>query len=195
MSFTPRAWAVFIDPSNITASGSIYGGIDNLDHHPSATLDDDLDTAWHSPDMTYLGEMHYLAYKFAHLYEITQIDFTDVRPYPNSYNMGELDIQFSIDSTNGLDGTWRTLDHIAGDFENPTGFFTRHFNFELARWVRLWMTYEGRGAFNGLPPGVDGFGTPAFYLYEIDFYGPLIPEPSTILLFFSGLLGLAFKRS
>lgn len=132
-----------------------------IPQYPSSnTIDDNLNTFWHGTNGIQPGMTNYLAYRFNQPHSIDRIDlFND---FTNYYTMGELDIQISQNSTNGLDGTWATIDHINGDFTAPDGEFARIVNIESTLWVRFWMTYQGRGAH-----GV----TPAFYLSEVDFYG------------------------
>ena len=176
-----QAYAVtLIDNIHITVFGTVQPG-----YSTSSTIDDNLNTFWHGVNNLQLGQQDVLAYLFDQPYDISQIDFFE--NYQNQYLMGELDIQTSQDSTNGVDGFWTTADHINGDFNPPSGDFTELLNLNSTAWVRLLMTYQGRGAHGG---------SPAFYLTEIDFYGEpaknVIPEPSTFLLFGISLLSLAF---
>jgi hypothetical protein len=128
---------------------------------PANTLDEDLEKYWNGTDGLSNGETNYLAYKFNTQYCISQIEFYGLEHLPY-YFMGELDIQISQNSTDGLDGDWTTVDHIDGDFEPGSRSFTRTLDTPPTYWVRLWMEYQGRGAWGG---------SPAFYLNEIDFYG------------------------
>ncbi len=187
------SYAAIIDSSNITAYGTLYpagwyttggytlGG-------PANTIDDNMNTGWRGTDDIQIGDINYLAYIFSQTYSISRIDFYENYPPTNAYNMGELDIQISQDSTDGLDGSWTTIEHIAGDFNPPSGDFSRTVNIESTNGVRLFMTYEGRAAHGG---------TPTFLLSEIDFDGESvapIPEPTTVSLLGLGLLGLVFKK-
>lgn len=164
------AYAVsIIDNSQI----QVFGTLGIPQYPPSNTINDNINTFWHGtngiqPDMT-----NYLAYRFNQPYSIERIDFFN--NYTNSYQMRELDIKTSQNSTNGIGGTWTTVDHIAGDFTPPDGDFTGAVNLNSTSWVQFWMTYQGRTAY-----GV----SPAFYLSEVDFVKlirSLNPLPSSFL--------------
>lgn len=160
------AFAQIIDNSNVT----VFGTLDQTAYPPEHSIDDDLNSFWHGTDGIPIDTNDFLAYGFNDLYSISQIDFFN--DFSNTYAMGELEIQISDDSTNGLDGTWTTVDSVTGDFTPPSGDFTRFVNIESTRWVRLFMTNQGRGTW--------GTSSPAFYLSEIDFYGDLYPTNPTL---------------
>ena len=131
---------------------------------PAKTIDDNLSTFWHGTDNIQIGDTNFLAYNFSKPYNVRRIYFWNEES-PQKYLLGELDIQISQNSTDGLDGDWTTIDHIDGDFNPPGGDFARFMNVGPVWWIRLWMTYQGRAAY-----GI----TPAFYLHEIDFFA--VPE-------------------
>jgi hypothetical protein len=69
----------------------------------------------HGTDDIQIGEVDYLAYHFINTpYDVRRIDFTNESQ--NSYQLGELDIQVSQNSTDDLDGDWTTIDHVDRDF-------------------------------------------------------------------------------
>ncbi len=158
---TPTSPSI-IDNSKIEVFGTVW----NVVYSPDNTIDDDLSTFWHGTNDIQIDMTNFLAYHFSSSYGVTRIDFFD--DYTNSYNMGELDIQISQNSTNGLDGDWTTIDHIAGDFSPTNGDFTRLVDIGSTSWIRLFMNYQGRAAYGS---------TPAFYLSEIDFYTNTSPPP------------------
>lgn len=171
-----------IDNIHITVFGTVQPG-----YSTSSTIDDNLSTFWHGVNDLQIGQQDVLAYLFDQPYDISQIDFFN--NFLDIYLMGELDIQTSQNSTTGFDGLWTTVDHIDGDFNPPGGDFTRLLDLDSTSWVRLLMTYQGRGAHGG---------SPAFYLSEIDFYGEpssvVIPEPSTLLLLTISLFGFSRRK-
>jgi len=132
---TARAISI-IDNSDITVFGTVFNT-----HIPDHTIDDDLSTFWHGTNDIQIDMTDFLAYRFSSSYSVTRIDFYD--NYTNSYKMGELDIQISQNSTDGLDGNWSTIDHIAGDFNPANGDFTRLVDTGYTSWIRLLMNYQG----------------------------------------------------
>jgi len=143
----------FIDKSAITAFHNDYR------RDPALTIDIDRTTFWHSDNMTG-GEVKWLAYKFSQTTTLFSIEV--INDYTNAYNMGELNILISQDSTDGNDGNWTIIEQIPGDSIFSGGDSFIDFNTAIStKWIKLEMTYQGRGAYGG---------TPAFYLSEINFY-------------------------
>ena len=153
---SPRNVPTLIEKTTI----SVFGTNPNLTYNIDNTTDGDYGTFWHGTNNIQIGATDYLAYRFDTLLSISQIDFFN--NYTSAYNMGELEIQVSQNSTDGFDGDWITIDQVAGDFNPPSGDFTRTFDPVATQWLRLAMTYQGRAAHGG---------TPSFILSEIDFYG------------------------
>lgn len=182
------ATATPISKSTITVFGTLF----DPTYPPEATIDDDLGmfSFWHGQNDIQIGDTNYLAYRFDGYYALSAIFLHE--NYQNRYLLGELDLQWSLDSTGGLDGTWTTFEHIAGDFNPPGGDFVKVVQVAQTRWLRLFMTYEGRATHGS---------SPAFYLTEIDIHGePVaapppspVPEPGGLLLLGSGLAVLALR--
>lgn len=171
-----------VDSTEIKASGTIF----NPTYPPSNTIDDNIDTYWHGTNNIQIGGVDYLIYQFKQPTGISRIDFFTNADNGQYYRLGELDIQISQDTTDGLDGTWTTVDHINGDFAPSQIEFTRDLTGQDTSWIRFQMEYQGRGAWGN---------TPAFFLSEVDFWATLnpslVPEPTIMLLFGIGLAGLA----
>ena len=144
--------------------------------YPEATIDGDVSTFWHGENNLLIGEVDFLTYHFAQLYELTTISFITLDP---KYTMGELDLQWS---SNGA--AWTTFAHLPGDTTGshhviPVGGIE-------TQWIQLRAEYQGRGAHGQ---------SPAHYLREIYFeVGQAVPEPSSLLLVVSGVIGLLCKR-
>lgn len=156
--------------ANIRALGTVFPNGDG----PAGTIDDDFDTYWHGTNGLRIGDVDFLAYRFDGLYDITKIDiFSDDR-----YHMGELDLQYSLDSTDGQDGTWTTFESVAGDFDPPSGDFSILPDIPPTKWIRFVMEYQGRAAHGD---------SPAFYVSEVRFYDAAIPEPTAIVLVLFGV--------
>jgi len=171
--------AAIVDNSHITVTGTVQPG-----YSAQSTIDDKPGTFWHGVNDLTIGQVDYLAYHFANTSSINPIDFYD--NYTNHYQMGELAIQISSNTTDGWDGTWSTILHVNGDYNPPNGDWIASVLISNTEWVRLYMTYQGRGAHGG---------SPAFYLSEVDFQGSVTPEPSSLLLLGFGLFGIGlFKR-
>jgi len=145
---------------------------------PELTIDGDLNTQWHGVNDIPLGGVNILAYNFVAATELNAVDLFFINPL-DIWIAGELDVQWSSNTTNGFDGTWATLASRPGDTpNNPKPIHIPFIPIET-EWLRLRMEYQGIGA-----SGV----TPAFGLNEIQFHRVL--EPSTLLLLGAGLLGL-----
>lgn len=175
--------SIHIPNSQIQVFGDIGYGMPTYGH-PAYTVDENIDNYWDTWTVQQ-DEIYSLAYKFNNQYSISQIDFYSLPWETPYYFMGELDIQISQNSTDGIDGVWTTVDHIDGDFTPGTTSFSRYPDTEYTSWVGLRMKYEGRGA-HGI--------SPAFYFNEIDFYGDPVPIPSAIWLLGSGLIGIVGIR-
>lgn len=144
---------IIIDKSTINAFHNDYR------RDPGLTIDNNRGTFWHSDNMTG-GERKWLAYEFPETITISAIEL--INDYVNFYAMGELKIIISQDSTNGEDGTWTIIKQIPGDTDFPNGESKIIFDSLVsAKWVKLEMTFQGRGAHGS---------TPAFYLSEINFF-------------------------
>jgi len=114
--------AIHIPNSEIQVFGTIGWGMPEYGD-PAYTLDENIPRYWDSWDLSE-GEIYYLSYKFNIQYSISQIDFYSLPDHYPHYFMGELDIQISQNSTDGLDGDWTTVDHINGNFiPGDTYFF------------------------------------------------------------------------
>jgi len=130
---------------------------------PALTIDADRSTFWHSDNMVE-GDVKWIAYRFSTATTISSIEF--INDYTNTYTLGELKIMVSDDSITGLDGNWSVIKELPGNtiFSNGEGVVS-FLSLITTRWIRLVMTYEGRGAHGG---------TPAFYLSEIKFNNSLV---------------------
>jgi hypothetical protein len=182
--------AAIVSNSEITAFGTLYPeGWYGVLGGPEYTIDGSFGTTWRGVNDIQVGQTNFLAYRFSEAYSISSINFYD--DYLNSYYMGEMDIQTSDDSLNGLDGTWTTVDHIAGDFAPANGDFSRTVGIDSTLWIRLFMTYQGRA----------GAGqTPSLLLSEISFNGQPanspnpVPLPGTLPLLCAGIAALLASR-
>ncbi len=126
---------------------------------PELTIDGDLDTQWHGVNDIPLGGVNVLAYNFLPKTEIQAVDLFFINGL-DIWIAGELEVQWSDDTTDGFDGTWVTLASRPGDTpNNPKPVHIPFAPVEI-EWLRLRMVYQGQGA-----RGV----TPAFGMHEIEF--------------------------
>lgn len=135
-----------------------YYGNDNRDDYPvSKTMDNNYATFWTTQTLS-LNDVKVIAYKLLTPTNIESISITD--NYTNKYNLGDLKLYTSTDSTNGADGTWNLITEMNASnntFVNGDGTILIN---DTILWVRLIMTYTGTGAHGS---------TPTFYISEIDF--------------------------
>lgn len=156
LSIAAPSQAQTISQADITAVGTIG----HPQNRPERTVDGNNSTFWQGSAALSVGAADFLAYRFSRVYRISQIAF--VNDVQNLYALGQLDIQTSQDSTDGRDGVWTTIDSVAPDFNPPGGDFTRPLAIAGTLWIRLRLTYQGRGAYQG-----------AFYLSEVIFSGEI----------------------
>lgn len=144
-----------VDNTSVISTGN-----DNRSDYPiSNTLDARPETFMTTHTVSN-GTMVYVAYKFTSQLKLSRIEIVD--NYTNNYNMGDLEVQVSSDSTNGIDGTWLVVTNITAatsNFINGDGAI--QINQANVKWLKLKMTYTGTGAYGG---------TPAFYLSDISFF-------------------------
>lgn len=145
--------------TKIYADGAVAGG-DVGSLVPEDSYDGNLNTYFIAGTVN-LGDEVYIAYEFGQAENIDYIALVD--DYTDEYNMGDLEIFVSSDSTNGIDGTWQSVTTMdasrSSEFSGGDGVV--EINKSGVRWLKLHMTYNGTGAYGG---------TPAFYLSEISFY-------------------------
>jgi len=186
LSFAPSSWAIHIPSSEIQVFESTHYGSKSAEN----TISDNLGNYdyWVGKDGLVLGDVNWLAYQIDNLYQLSQIDFYLLNTNEPYYFMGDLDIQVSKvqNPSPGSDGDWITFHEIGGGFQPGSPYLTVPVDNLTTSWIRLRMEYNGVGAW--------GPASPAFYLNEIDFYGTPVPEPATMLLLASGLVGLAGMR-
>lgn len=143
-----------VDSATITAIGN-----DNRSDFPISNTLDGSNSSFMTTNTLSMSELVYISYQFQNPIRLAKIDLFD--QYTNNYNMGDLDILVSADSTNGVNGTWESigsLSSISPFINGSTSVTTDKLN---VKWVKLQMTYTGTGAYGG---------TPSFYLSEIKFY-------------------------
>ena len=152
---------------------SVSGTANRPDIPLTRTIDGNLNTFMSTVSLN-LGDTKTIIYKFSKV-----IDLKEIRFYENyvestigdlngpdgamaTYNLGDMIIRGSMNSSDGTDGTWfdlASLTHKTQTFFRGDGAVS--FESAETRWVKLEMTYNGDGAFGG---------TPSFYLSEIEFY-------------------------
>lgn len=144
-------------------SGSIfpisYTGNDNRSDYPLSNLmDDKTNTFWQTNSMS-SGDVKYVAFQFSPGTNLSEIEACDL--YTMNYNLGDLEIFVSSNSTNGVDGTWTS---IATQTASSNLYSSGRARITAAvnniTWIKFVMTYNGSGAFGG---------SPSFYLSEIVF--------------------------
>lgn len=148
-----------IDSAAITVSGTA-----NRNDYPVLdTLDDD-DSSFMTTLPLSIGDTKWITYYLQDgEKKISRIDFVD--NYTDQYNLGDLQIQVSNDSTNGVDGTWETVATVnAATTDFVLGDGSIDVDRDNVRWIKLSMTYSGSGAYGG---------SPSFYLSEIRFFEEL----------------------
>jgi len=106
------------------------------------------------------GDVRIIAFEFESISNVQVIDFED--NYTNQYSLGDLQIQISDNSTDGLDGQWQTIQNLSA---SENAFIDGDGSVSLSgistKWIRLRMTFLGTGAYGG---------SPSFYLSEITFH-------------------------
>ncbi len=174
-----NATASVIPPELITVTGD-YCTTCPFPAGPERTIDRDLDTQWHGVNDIPLGAVNILAYHFKATTSLQAVGLWFINPL-DVWTAGELDVQWSSDTTDGFDGTWTTLASLPGDTPNYPKPIIIPFASVDTEWARLRMEYQGRGA-----SGV----SPAFGLNEILF----IPEPSMLFVLGWGLVHIVGYR-
>jgi hypothetical protein len=71
---------------------------------PANTIDSDISNYWKGTNGLMTGDTNLSAYKFNIPFGISQIDFWSLPRHESQYFMSQIDIQISINSTDGLDG-------------------------------------------------------------------------------------------
>lgn len=135
-------------------------GNDNRTDHPIMNAVDGDSSTFMTTNTLTVGDVRWAAFQLPTIRNLSQINFRD--DYTNDYNLGDLEVFVSSDSTDGVDGQWRlagTINPTSHNFVDGEGSI--QINESNVAWVKLAMKYNGVGAFGG---------TPAFYLSEITFH-------------------------
>lgn len=137
---------------------SVVGNDNRSDYPLSNTIDGNLGTFMQTTSLS-LGDVKYIAYGFSSAVDISTIEACDLYTY--NYNLGDLVVLTSNNSTNGVDGTWSTVaTQSASTNLFSTGRASITANLTGITWIKFEMTYNGSGAYGG---------SPSFYLSEIAF--------------------------
>lgn len=178
-----NATATLVPLEDITVTGD-YCTTCPFPAGPERTIDGDLNTQWHGVNDIPLGAVNVLAYSFSTIKTLEAVDLFFINPL-DIWIAGELDVQWSSDTTDGFDGTWTTLASRPGDTPNNPKPIQIPFAPVQTEWLRLRMEYQGRGASGN---------SPAFGLNEIQFHETQAPEPSMLFVLGSALVGLIGSR-
>lgn len=157
-----------MDPQNfqpiVERPSQVSGTADRSDYPISNALDYNRATFMTTPTLT-TGEKKTILFRFDSPVSISAIEFID--DYTNEYSLGDVVISASKDSTDGANGSWENIasvNYYTHPFTDGDGIISAEANNIL--WVRMEMTYSGKGAYGS---------TPSFYLSEINFLESINP--------------------
>lgn len=133
-------------------------GNDNRNDYPITNTLDGNTASFMTTNTLSVGSIIWISYQVN-----SSLNYIDlIENHTNKYNLGDLTIQISHDSTDGINGSWLSVASLnASNHGFSSGDGTIIINQLSVTWLKLVMTYNGSGAH-----GV----TPAFYLSEIKFF-------------------------
>ncbi len=161
----PPAEAGFIEPTcNLNAPTQLVVPTSSTgnDDRPAYPISDTLDgdpLTFMTTNTVSLNQTVYISYQMPSEVNLSSIAVVD--NYTNNFNMGDLSVFVSDDSTNGVNGYWRlAASRSSSNNDFVSGDGTIEIDKCSVTWLKLSMKYTGTGAYGG---------TPAFYLSEITF--------------------------
>ena len=108
-----RAEASLVPLSEITASGDFCQSCP-FASRPRRSVDGKTTTFWHGTNDLEVGDVNILVYRFDRFVMLTTVGLFMMNRQER-WELGELDIQVSQDTSDGFGGTWGTIAHLPGN--------------------------------------------------------------------------------